>query len=418
MTLDKEFLLKKSRTFCMAPWIHLHSSPVGYIGPCCISRGVSGSTNKNGENRNAENSSLMELVNLPIMNNLRHQMLNEIPNQICGNCYEHEMGGIRSFRNSVNEDFGDYFDESVNETNEDGSLKTFKMRYFDIRFNNICNFKCRTCGSEFSSQWEQEDKKYLVRPHGNPKHVYTQLLQDVLDQIPNIDTAYFAGGEPLITEEHYLILEEMIKHGRTDIQLRYNTNLSNLKFKNKDIFDLWKHFKSKISIYASIDHVGERAEYIRHGTDWGLIESNFIRVKKESYIKLQMNTVLSIFNYVTIKDFYEYLYDKNLYTAQDSTFSLYGMTTPVHLTVNTLPLGLRLVGRKNFTDLINFSRTYHNYHQDKMDQFDDLLKWETSLPDKWDDHKRYFRSEITRLDAIRGENFVKVFPELARLMDD
>ena len=35
-----------------------------------------------------------------------------------------------------------------------GRIIKFRMRYFDIRFSNICNFKCRTCGSAFSSQWE------------------------------------------------------------------------------------------------------------------------------------------------------------------------------------------------------------------------------------------------------------------------
>ena len=57
------------------------------------------------------------------------------------------------------EHFGKYFDESLAMTHKDGHVDEMKMRYFDIRFSNICNFKCRSCGSEFSSQWALEDKK-------------------------------------------------------------------------------------------------------------------------------------------------------------------------------------------------------------------------------------------------------------------
>ncbi len=419
MTFDKEFLLKQSKSFCIAPWIHLYSSPIGQVGPCCISRNNSGPQADTSGIYNSDNSSLINLVNSPVMNKLRYQMLNETLSPICSACHEYEAAGIDSFRNSLNREFAQHFDYSVGETNEDGSLKAFRMRYFDIRFNNICNFKCRTCGPEYSSNWEQENKKYLVRSRVIPKNNYTQVLQDVLDQIPNIESAYFAGGEPLITEEHYLILEEMIKHGRTDIRLKYNTNLSNLKFKNKDIFDLWKQFKYRVFIYASIDHFGERAEYIRHGTDWGLIESNFLAVKKEPYIRLQMNTVLSLFNYVTLKEFYQYLYDKNLYTSEDATFSLYNMSSPEYLSISALPTELRLLGRKKITELIEISKIHHtHFQQNKIDQIANTLKWEINAPDIWNEQKTFLKSEIIRLDAIRGENFVKVFPELARLMDD
>ena len=119
------------------------------------------------------------------------------------------------------------------------------MRYFDLRFSNICNFKCRTCNYEYSSQWEQEDKRRgIKRPIINFAKEDTALLQDVINQIPNIETAYFAGGEPLITEEHYIIIEEMIRKNRTDIKLMYNTNLSNFKFKNnkKDFLNGKNHF--------------------------------------------------------------------------------------------------------------------------------------------------------------------------------
>ena len=32
-----------------------------------------------------------------------------------------------------------------------------------------------------------------------------EFIIEVLKQVPNFEIAYFAGGEPLITEEHYRV---------------------------------------------------------------------------------------------------------------------------------------------------------------------------------------------------------------------
>ena len=52
-------------------------------------------------------------------------------------------------------------------------------------------------------------------------------------------------------DDHYMLLEEMIRLGKTDIQLSYNTNISKLKYRDKDLIKLWSQFKHKVQIYAS-----------------------------------------------------------------------------------------------------------------------------------------------------------------------
>ena len=284
--------LTSSKTLCVVPWIHIHTNPSGIATPCCIAESC---TKPEGVG-NAREQSLMEIVNSEPMKKLRLDMIAGVKNSECTNCYVHEDQGIKSFRNMINTEFEHQYDV-INSTKKDGSLKEFKMRYFDIRFNNICNFKCRTCGSGFSTQWEQEDLKNKVwNAKVIPKNDNKEFLGEVVDQIQHMETAYFAGGEPLITEEHYILLEEMIRSGKTDIKLRYNTNLSNLKFKDKDLLSLWKNFKKGVDIYASIDHYGDRAEYIRLGTDWAKVEENLIMAKKTPYINLYV--VLFYFKYI------------------------------------------------------------------------------------------------------------------------
>jgi organic radical activating enzyme len=276
--------------------------------------------------------------------------------------------------------------------------------------------KCRTCGQEYSSQWEQENLKNDV-PYAKviPKHSNKEFMQEVIDQIDNMEIVYFAGGEPLIMEQHYVMLEEMIRRGKTDIQLRYNTNFSNLKFKNKDLLALWQNFSKPIDVYASIDHVGERAEYIRHGTDWGKVEANLLMAKTLPYVNLQLNTVLSVFNYLTIGDFYGYVINKGIYTSDSRVSTLYNMTTPSAFTCHLLPTEFKERGTVSIRQAIDYMAA-SGFSPHHLDQLHVACGWATSK-DLWEAEKDNFKAEILRVDAIRGEDFCKTFPELAPLMD-
>ena len=415
---DKPFTVDNalaSDTFCILPWIHLHTNPEGVAAPCCIAESCSNPVGLG----NSRKQRLMDLVNSPGMNQLRLDMIDGKRNIECTKCHAHEDAGINSHRTWSNKLFDKAFGDVVN-TNADGSLSEFNMRYYDIRFSNICNFKCRTCGQEYSSQWEQENLRNNVS-HARKfsKNTNTEFLEDVLEHIPNMEIAYFAGGEPLITDQHYIILEEMIRQKKTDVILRYNTNLSNLKFKNKDLLELWRHFDHNIQLSASIDHVKERAEYIRHGTDWGAIESNFLLVKQQPNITVQINTVLTLFNYLTIDQFYGYLIDNGMYTAWDDIYQLYNTAHPKHISVRTLPVEYKQRGKESVARAINIMR--ENCFNDGLNrghfaQLENTNLW-VDGEHNWEEEKESFKNEINRVDLLRGEDFRKTFPELAPLLD-
>lgn len=403
--LDKDYLLNESKTFCMYPWTHLNATPLGNIFPCC-------SNDYTAPMGNTKDMTLAEAFNSDYMKGLRLDMLNERKHEICNFCYAHESAGPHSFRKYSIEHFGKYFDESLAMTHTDGTVDEMKMRYFDIRFSNICNFKCRSCGSEFSSQWALEDKK-TWNPDGPViLHVDKEeggVLQEILDQVDHIDIAYFAGGEPLITPEHYVILEELIRKGKTDTVLRYNTNASTVSYKDKDIFDLWKHF-DKVEVSCSIDHFGQRAEMMRHGTDWGRVETNLKKFRSLDYISFQMNTVLSIMNYYTLHEFFEYMngvglfdYDKDFYN------SLYLAANPKYYCAQALPKKLKQQAAQKLMS---------GYQGDRA--VDQLIKSGVdfaALDDTWDEVKKDFFHMTYRLNKLRGEDFFEVFPELKQLQD-
>lgn len=419
MDMNKDFLLNESKTFCVFPWNHLHVTPIGTAAPCCISNSCNDHTGMG----DAKSNRLMDLVNSPKMKQLRLDMLNGVESTECKQCYQHESSGINSFRKEGLSLYPETVDDAINNTNEDGSVSEFNMRYFDMRFSNLCNFKCRTCGQEYSSQWELENNKHNT-PYALtfPKGANKELLQDVVDQVANLKKAYFAGGEPLIMEEHYLLLEEMIRQNKTDVALVYNSNISNLNYKNKDLVGLWKHFTKHVQVYASVDHVKERAEYIRHGTDWAQIEKNIVELRQHDFVRLTFNSVLSIFNFLTMDQFYNYLLINKLYTNKDLALSLYCMSAPSYLSCHALPNEFKDMGNKSLDRAFQLL-TVNGVTAEKISYAAQAKQW-AYLQNTWDDvnhtgntNKVSFRLEIERLDKIRGEKFENVFPELVPVLE-
>jgi MoaA/NifB/PqqE/SkfB family radical SAM enzyme len=404
--LDKDHLLKESKVFCMFPWTHLNATPKGDIYPCC-------SNDYTDPMGNTHDMTLAEAFNTDYMKQLRLNMLNGVESKICTFCYNHEKSSPHSFRTYSLDNFKQHFDEVMSMTRTDGTVDELRMRYFDIRFSNICNFKCRTCGTEFSSQWAMEDKK-TYNPDGPIIiHVDDQkgnVLEEVLDQVDYIDLAYFAGGEPLITQEHYVILEELIRKGRTDTVLRYNTNASTLNYKQYDIIELWKHFK-KVEVSCSIDHYGERAELIRHGTNWEKIKHNLVVFRGLEFVDFQINTVLSVFNYMTLVDLYDYMIENQIIDPdKDWYHSLYQAVHPRHYSARALPAEMKKIARekieKRFTGNGCLDRLAHeamNFAEQE---------------DLWEETRDAFFHNTVRIDGIRNEDLFRVFPELSPLEFD
>jgi len=388
----------------MAPWIHAHTNPVGDAHPCCIGKGIF-----------ARQADLNGIINSEGMKSLRQDMLNEVKNPACAACHLHEEQGVPSFRSWFNREYGNHLDYSLVNTRKDGTLDHFKMRYFDLRFNNICNFKCRTCNASFSSQWEQEDLKRNV-PWARVLPRNNKVLDEVLEHVPFMEHAYFAGGEPLITEEHYVLLEEMIRLGKTDIKLKYNSNVSNLKFKSKDIVDLWSRFSKPIEMAASIDHYGAKAEYIRNGTSWEQIEKNLITLRNTPNVELNLNSVVSIFNYVSYGDFMMYLNQVGIISPKDLYITPYNMVDPLHLAAQALPVEYKAMGKESLLKVMKQMASL-GYSNHQLSMLNKGIEWVESA-NTWEANKAEFREEVLTLDKVRNENFAETFPELKGLLDD
>jgi MoaA/NifB/PqqE/SkfB family radical SAM enzyme len=193
---------------------------------------------------NARFKTLEEIYRDAPMRELRKDMLNERPNPACGRCYEQEESGFFSGRRkSANKHHGHH----IKRIDDD----QFRMSYWDIRFSNLCNLSCRSCGHIFSSSWYQDQAKLAGGTWKERNQVLnyagrtaTDMWEQLIPHLDYVEQIYFAGGEPLMMEEHYNILDELERRGRFDVRLIYNTNFTHTKLKDRVVFDYWRKFKS------------------------------------------------------------------------------------------------------------------------------------------------------------------------------
>lgn len=407
----------------MLPWVHVHQTPANEIGGCCVGADF-------GVDKAVEAHTVEDLINHDILKNKRRDMLTEQLNPLCNVCHVHEKIMGQSNRTDANKLWAHRFDDSVPLTDEDGYLNDFKMSYFDIRFRNTCNMKCRSCGPGYSSLWEAEALKHplIVDYEDITQTKYVSepgLLDDLLStQAHNFERLWFAGGEPLVHDEHYAILKHLIDIDHTDVIITYSTNLSKLNFRDNDIFDLWRQFR-QVDIFASIDSYGERAEIIRKGTNWSEILDNLKRVQKfaqeNDHIVMHFNCVVSIMNYLTIPELIDHLITEDVFVPSNdqfkqSRFCFYPLTTPDWLSARNLPQELKTLGEQKLSKYVEkFNSQNLNWMDYSLASEVDTLTQFVNSPGEMNSD---FFAYTGIFDDIRSEDTQAVFPELKPLFDN
>lgn len=402
--------LTESKTFCMMPWMHMHAFPDGRAYPCCLADywHPVGDLRKN---------TMAEVWNHTGYKTIRINMLDDKPNKECKKCYEQEDNGFFSMRNDSNRNYGHHIAD-VEQTHEDGTHPEFKIRYWDVRFSNLCNFSCRTCGPIFSSNWYNDHVKlYNRKPDVLGREMlrveYTAgdedaLLDQMLPHIPHLEQVYFAGGEPLIMKEHYFMLEKLIEHNKTDIRILYNTNFSELRYKDKHVFDYWKHFKN-VSVGASLDASGDRAELMRKGTNWAqTLENRRLMMEQVPHVDFYISATVSALNVLHVLDFHREWTELGLIQAKD--FNVNICQDSNWYRVDILPEKF-----KNEVVIPAYERHIAWLEpQDKLQRATNGFKSAVNFIKAQNQVDLFpkFIAETNKLDKIRGENTWKVFPEL------
>ena len=414
-----ENLVKHGKHFCVLPWVHFHSWPDGRVMPCCVADSNMPVANiKNDE-------SIIQMMNSEDYKKIRTSMLNDEPVEACKRCYDLEIMGTWTMRQSHNKRRGLEYVKEIAETTEDnGEITDFKMKYMDLRFSNMCNMKCRSCGPGCSSLWAQEfvdergvevyeeyfKTKKIVINSAEEMGFMNKLkpyLKDVLE-------VYFAGGEIIITPEHYECLDYWIENGLTNqVELTYTTNLSSLKYKDKDLIGYWKKFP-QLKIWASLDAEGEVAEAIRKGTDWSRIVKNIKAIKEQvPHAQFQITPTISIWNVFDFPDFFDYMVTEGFIDDKTSSPRFNLATNPWYANIMILPVSVK-------RQLIELYRVYVNRYENVNIDIQNGFKMIIYNLKVGEENKGgilEFKKFNDELDEYRDEKLVDIIPELREVYE-
>lgn len=388
---------------CAAPFAALSIAANGAVSPCCEFEGHIGTL--------AENS-LTEIWQGDKMADLRAAMARGEKPKACWKCWQQEEIGSKSLRGSMNLRFGPRVDASPKRPPP-------LPHYLDIRFSNLCNFKCRTCHHGASSKWFSDAKalgqesagQALLAAFGNAKTAIAQF-EEIGE---NVTDLYFAGGEPLLEKQHFELLRHLIKQKRTNIRLTYNTNLSNLDFEGSDIVKLWRQF-DYLCVAASIDATGAAGALIRSGFDWAGFRANLARLRNECPdVFIHIGVTVSVFNLLRLPELHMAMVEEGI--EPDSVY-FHPVQMPRYYDIAILPKDIKEHAMVQIGAHVAELKANNPKSQAarQLEQIITRLSGQSITADAATGYRQKFREVTAQLDVLRVENTLETLPELASLV--
>jgi organic radical activating enzyme len=389
--------------FCVLPWISLETSPIGTVRPCCLA--ADEVVDNLGHKFQLLNSTFSDIQSSNHMQSLRKEFLAGQQPETCRRCWAVEDAGGTSKRM-----------HTLNRLKHMGITPEWTadakpLMFLDLKLGNICNLKCRICGSWSSSQFATEELKFvedkkasfhyqMLRDGAWPRE-NSQFWTELNKSLTDIRYLEFTGGEPFLIQEHFDLLQTLVDQGVAhQVEIHYNTNGTQYPAQAESI---WQHFKH-VEIAFSIDDINQRFEYQRTNAVWSDVCSNIELFKhlqrRNNNISLQVCCTINIFNVLYLaevafwiqKQNFDYVYWNMLHDAPWLSIAHLPhqakITISEHLVTNPFPFEYS----SELQNIIEFM------NRGSADSNTDIL------------------NNIKRLDQRRNESLKTVAPELARIL--
>ncbi len=323
---DIENIPYKEKSFCVLPWIHLATHPIGTVTPCCITdmENDMSTAKKDGFNMFLNKDKLEDIANSGLFKDIRKQMMKGEYPSACKTCYFYEKSQVYSKRMESNLKFKEHIEACFDNTLEDGTLKQVDYRYIELRLGTVCNLKCVTCNPFSSNRWNEDvsafkdtefEKSYFKCDIRTEWYRDTNFYDELLTKCEYLEEVWINGGEPTLIREHGYFLQKLIELGKAkDINLHYSINMTSIP---DDFIKIWKQFK-QVRLHLSIDDLEERNDYIRYGSKWDVIFSNFKKILKyKNIFTLEVCQTVSILNVMNIDNFKKFCLDHEITVAHN-----------------------------------------------------------------------------------------------------
>ena len=435
-------MIKGEKTFCPIPWIFQAVRSNGDIRVCCQAnvtknRGVI--RKDDGTAYNAGIDDLNEARNAELMKEMRRNMMSSKWSEECGRCMQEEQAGLTSRRQYERVQWKFGMLDALKSTKLDGTIDVKKSptKYYDLRFGNFCNLKCRMCGPSDSNAWFEDWIKLTGKTSFNDtsgevtiENINGKLCAAEFDwpnsemfwiqlerNIQFMEHVYFAGGEPMLIERHYEFLQKCIDSGYAkNIMLEYNTNGTTLPPR---VIKLWTQFK-EVRLGVSVDGMGAVLEYQRYPVKWAKVLKNLNTIDKlPNNIKAWIAFTVTAYNVEHMIDFMKWKIQESNWTKINNSaikpFVTYHVAhNPPHLNIRVLPDRYKDRIAQKFDNFIKWCE------DEKLDQkyiiaakgirngVCNYMNNDNYYSKHWDDFLQY----TADLDKIRNEDITKVVPNL------
>jgi sulfatase maturation enzyme AslB (radical SAM superfamily) len=215
-------------------------------------------------------------------------------------------------------------------------------------------------------------------------------------------------------KEMWQVLDRLLETGNTGVRLKYNTNMSTLTYQGKHVFDYWRKLNLDC-LQMSIDDIGQRAEYQRHGTNWAKVMENITEVVNE-YGEMELLVATSIFNTYYIDELVDYFVEK--FPTAKKRFMLNLVTFPNYLTPFIMPVELKKLCHDRLDAMVE---KYKNDPLVKVKHVEVLKSYmENSITFKGDllTERNKCIAETQKYDTLRNQSFEQSHPEIAHFFLD
>jgi organic radical activating enzyme len=288
------------------------------------------------------------------------------------------------------------------------------LMFLDLKLGNICNLKCRICGSWSSSQFAAEEIAQLSRNEQKTSFPYQMLRagawpkenesfwQEIDNHLSDIRYIEFTGGEPFMIDQHFDMLQGIVDRGIAhQVEIHYNTNGTQWPDRGPDI---WRHFKT-VEVAFSIDDVGARFEYQRTNADWAVVLNTITSFQylqtQMPNLQLQCCSTVNIFNVRYIDELAHWI------ALQKFDFVYWNiMHDAWYFSIATLP------------DAVKAALTEHLRSADVPPQYREEFDRITDFMNRGASTDGFMtRMKIADLDRKRNQDFAVVSPEMAELIE-
>lgn len=434
-TVPKE---QNTSTLCPIPWNHLVIQQNGNYRACCqcINYPYGALTDADNNPMTILSHTFDEARNSAVLKDMRASMMRGEKPEVCNLCWDEEKLGMISRRMHVNMMFAQ---TDLSRTSEDGTIDidSYPLEYMDLRFGNLCNQACRSCGPTDSSLWyeevsqrEKEFSFYGLKTY-NFKNKGSAIAIDSDDflwynqpnfeiefrkNLDSIKRLYFTGGEPTISKAHFNTLQICIDEGvASQIALDYNSNLMSIP---DHLIEKWSHFAS-VNIGASIDAYGDLANYVRYPSIWSNIEKNILFLDNCSYLNefnLSISSTISILNILNFLDLIEWMLktDFKIFRKLPMYHMLNG---PQYLNVQNLPIKTKDMIKEKYEIFFDKLKKYDGNYDSSIDYYKNIIAFMCEKPENKDQLKIFFY-KMKESDKFRNQDLFTAIPWIKEVLEE